>query len=171
MIILDTARLRLRTITTDDAQFYHDLVNDPTWLEFIGDKGIRSIAQARTAITEGPMAMQHRHGFSLYVMERKADGRALGMCGLIRRDFLPDADIGYAIRPEHFGRGYTLEAARAVLELARGPLGMTRVLGLTAPGNVKSISLLHKLGMHFEGVQVLPPGERVTNVYAVDFPS
>ncbi|OEZ98118.1 GNAT family N-acetyltransferase [Duganella phyllosphaerae] len=169
MIILDTARLRLRTIDTDDAKFYFELVNDPTWLQFIGDKGIRSVEQARAAIIEGPMAMQQRHGHSLYVMERKEDGRALGMCGLIRRDFLPDVDIGYAIRPEHFGRGYTYEAAQAVLELARGPLGIGRVLGITDPGNANSIRLLHKLGLRFQEIKLLPPGERMTNIYAIDF--
>lgn len=171
MIILDTARLRLRTIDTDDAKFYFELVNDPTWLQFIGDKGIRSVEQARAAIIEGPMAMQQRHGHSLYVMERKEDGRALGMCGLIRRDFLPEVDIGYAIRPEHFGRGYTYEAAQAVLELARGPLGIGRVLGITDPGNANSIRLLHKLGLRFKEIKLLPPGERMTNIYAIDFSS
>ncbi len=171
MMILETARLRLRTITADDAPFYYELVNDPTWLEFIGDKGIRSVEQARAAIIDGPVAMQARHGHSLYVMERKQDCRALGLCGLIRRDFLPDVDIGYAIRPEHFGQGYTFEAAQAVLQLARGPLGITRVLGLTAPGNINSIRLLNKLGLRFQEIKLLPPGDRPTNIYAIDFPS
>jgi len=169
MMILETARLRLRTVETDDAAFYYALVNDPTWLEFIGDKGIRSIEQARTALIDGPLAMQQRLGYSLYIMERKEDGQALGMCGLIRRDFLPDVDIGYAIRPEHFGRGYTYEAAQAVLQLARGPLGITRVLGLTAPGNVNSIRLLNKLGLRFQEERALPPEQRLTNIYAIDF--
>lgn len=169
MMILETARLRLRTVETDDAAFYYALVNDPTWLEFIGDKGIRSVEQARAAIIDGPVAMQARHGHSLYVMERKQDCRALGLCGLIRRDFLPDVDIGYAIRPEHFGQGYTFEAAQAVLQLARGPLGITRVLGLTAPGNINSIRLLNKLGLRFQEIKLLPPGDRPTNIYAIDF--
>lgn len=169
MIVTETARLRLRTITADDAAFYYALVNDPTWLEFIGDKGIRTVEQARTAIIDGPVAMQARHGHSLYVMERKEDGLALGLCGLIRRDSLPDVDIGYAIRPAYFGQGYTCEAAQAVLALARGPLGIRRVLGITDPGNTSSIALLHKLGLRFVEMKVLPPGARPTNIYAVDF--
>lgn len=169
MIVAETARLRLRTITADDAAFYYELVNDPTWLEFIGDKGIRTIAQARAAIIDGPLAMQQRHGHSLYVMERSEDGRALGLCGLIRRDSLPDVDIGYAIRPAYFGQGYTFEAAQAVLALARGPLGIRRLLGITDPGNVNSIRLLEKLGLHFEEVKLLPPGDKLTNIYAIEF--
>jgi RimJ/RimL family protein N-acetyltransferase len=170
MHILDTERLRLRTIEIDDAAFYYELVNDPTWLEFIGDKGIRSLDDARTAIIDGPRAMQQRCGHSLYVMERKSDGRALGLCGLIRRDTLPDADIGYAIRPEFFGQGYTHEAAVAVLAHARA-LGMQRVLGLTDPGNVNSIALLHKLGLTLVETRPLPPNDRPTNIYAIEFPS
>lgn len=169
MIVAETARLRLRTITADDAAFYYELVNDPTWLEFIGDKGIRTIAQAHTAIIDGPLAMQQRHGHSLYVMERREDGRALGLCGLIRRDSLPDVDIGYAIRPAYFGQGYTFEAAQAVLALARGPLGIRRLLGITDPGNVNSIRLLEKLGLRFEQVKLLPPGDKPTNIYAIDW--
>lgn len=171
MNILETERLRLRTIDVDDAAFYYDLVNDPTWLEFIGDKGIRSLDDARTAIVDGPRAMQARCGHSLYVMERKSDSRPLGLCGLIQRDGLPAADIGYAIRPEFFGQGYTHEAAVAVLALARGPLGMRRVLGLTAPGNVNSISLLHKLGLTLVETRAMPPDDRPTNIYGIEFPA
>ncbi len=170
MKILDTERLRLRTIEVDDAAFYYELVNDPTWLEFIGDKGIRSIEDARTAIIDGPRAMQQRCGHSLYVMERKSDGRRLGLCGLIQRDALPAADIGYAVRPEFFGQGYTHEAAVAVLAYARERLGMKRVLGLTNPDNAKSIGLLRKLGLGFVENRPLPPDDRSTNIYCIEFP-
>jgi RimJ/RimL family protein N-acetyltransferase len=171
MNILETERLRLRTIETADAAFYYELVNDPTWLEFIGDKGIRSLEQARAAIVDGPCAMQARCGHSLYVMERKSDGRPLGLCGLIQRDALPEADIGYAIRPEFFGQGYTHEAAVAVLAYARARLGMRRVLGLTAPGNANSISLLLKLGLAYVETRPLPPDDRPTNIYRIEFPA
>lgn len=169
MIVAETDRLRLRTMAADDAAFYYELVNDPTWLEFIGDKGIRTVAQARAAIIDGPLAMQARHGHSLYVMERKLDGEMLGLCGLIRRDSLPDVDIGYAIRPAHFGQGYTYEAAVAVLSLARGPLGIRRLLGITDPGNSSSIALLHKLGLRFVEARPLPPHGRPTNIYALQW--
>jgi len=169
MKILDTARLTLRTITVDDAAFYFELVNDPTWLEHIGDKGIRSIEDARTAILSGPVPMQERLGHSLYVMERKSDGRPLGLCGLIKRDTLPDVDIGYAIRPAYFGQGYTHEAAAAVVDYARRQLGLPRLLGITNPGNVNSIGLLGKLGLRFVEFRLMPPDDRPTNIYCIDF--
>jgi RimJ/RimL family protein N-acetyltransferase len=170
MKILETERLNLRTIEPDDAAFYYELVNDPTWLEHIGDKGIRSVEQARTAIIDGPCAMQAQRGHSLYVMERKSDGAALGLCGLIKRDSLPDVDIGYAIRPAWFGQGYTYEAAAAVVAYARGQLGMKRLLGITSPANTTSIHLLQKLGLSFVEHKVLPPDGRPTNIYCIEFP-
>jgi RimJ/RimL family protein N-acetyltransferase len=165
MKILETQRLRLRTITPDDAAFYYELVNDPTWIEHIGDKGIRSVEGARIAIIDGPCAMQQRHGHSLYVMERKSDGQALGLCGLIKRDSLPEVDIGYAIRPAYFGQGYTYEAASAVVEYARDVLGMKRLMGITNPNNTVSIKLLAKLGLTFIEHKPLPPDNRPTNIY------
>lgn len=167
MKILETERLILRTIVPDDAAFYYELVNDPTWLEHIGDKGIRSVEGARSAIIDGPCAMQARHGHSLYVMERKRDGQPLGLCGLIRRDTLPDVDIGYAIRPAHFGQGYTYEAAAAVVAYARDVLGIRRLMGITNPANTVSIKLLGKLGLTFIEHKALPPDHRPTNIYAL----
>lgn len=169
MKILETQRLNLRTIEPDDAAFYYELVNDPTWLEFIGDKGIRSVEGARAAIIEGPCAMQEKLGHSLYVMERKSDGRPLGLCGLIKRDSLPDVDIGYAIRPAYFGQGYTYEAAAAVVAYARDQLRMKRLLGITSPANVNSIALLAKLGLSLVEHKKLPPDDRPTNIYCLEF--
>ena len=166
MKILETQRLTLRTINADDDLFYYELVNDPTWLEYIGDKGIRTVAEARSAILEGPCLMQQRLGHSLYVMERKSDGAPLGLCGLIKRDSIPEVDIGYAIRPAYFGHGYTYEAAAAVVAYARDVLGMRRLMGLTNPGNTASINLLAKLGLTFVEHKVLPPDGRPTNIYA-----
>ncbi|MYM24164.1 GNAT family N-acetyltransferase [Duganella sp. FT135W] len=165
MKILETARLTLRTINADDDLFYYELVNDPTWLEHIGDKGIRTVAEARSAILDGPCVMQQRLGHSLYVMERKSDGLALGLCGLIKRDSLPEVDIGYAIRPVHFGQGYTYEAASAVVAYARDVLRLPRLMGITNPANTVSINLLAKLGLTFVEHKVLPPDGRPTNIY------
>jgi RimJ/RimL family protein N-acetyltransferase len=169
MKILETERLNLRTIAADDAAFYYELVNDPTWLEHIGDKGIRSVEGARTAILEGPCVMQEKLGHSLYVMERKSDGRPLGLCGLIKRDSLPDVDIGYAIRPAYFGQGYTYEAAAAVVAYARDQLRLKRLMGITSPTNTTSIKLLQKLGLGFVEFKHLPPDGRPNNIYCLEF--
>lgn len=165
MLILETERLRLRTITPDDAAFYLNLVNDPSWIRFIGDRGIRTLEAARSAIVDGPMAMFDRVGYALYVVERRGDGAAIGMCGLIKRDILPDTDIGYAISPPYWGQGYAHEAAAAVVAYARATLGLPRLLAITAPDNAASIALLEKLGMAFVERTRLEGWKDDSNIY------
>lgn len=169
MLVLQTERLNLRTITPEDAGFYLELVNDPSWIRYIGDRGLRTLDAARTAIVEGPMAMFDKLGYSLYVVERRSDGRAMGMCGLIKRDVLPDTDIGYAISPQFWGQGYAHEAAAAVVAHARGAIGLPRLLAITSPGNAASQKLLLKLGMAFVKCTRLEGWEENSNLYSMEF--
>jgi [ribosomal protein S5]-alanine N-acetyltransferase len=151
MKVLETERLILRWMTLDDAVFIMRLVNEPSWLEFIGDKGVRSIEDARTYLRNGPMDLYERYGFGHYLVERKSDGTEIGMCGLIKRDTLQDVDIGFAFLPEHWGRGYAYEAAHAVLEHGHRDFGLKRIVAITSPHNDASIKLLERMGMRFEG--------------------
>ncbi len=148
--VLETERLVLRRLTTDDAPFILELLNDPAFLRYIGDKGVRTQADACRYIETGPMASYERHGFGLYRVELKDGGEPIGMCGLLRRDYLPDVDIGFALLARHRAQGYAFEAASAVLVHARDTLGLKRVLAITSPANVTSISLLEDLGFRFE---------------------
>ncbi|KPV49042.1 hypothetical protein SE17_34840, partial [Kouleothrix aurantiaca] len=111
MTVLETERLRLRQFADSDAAFVLELLNEPSWLRFIGDRGVRTLDDALGYITNGPQAMYARYGFSLLVVERTTDGAALGMCGLIKRDTLDAPDIGYAFLPRAWGQGYAREAA------------------------------------------------------------
>lgn len=148
MRIADTARLRLRTATLGDAAFFYALVNDPAFIEHIGDKGVRTLEDACEALRTGPIAMQTARGHSLYVVELRHDATPIGMCGLIKRDTLPGVDIGYAYLPAWRGQGYAWEAAQAVL--AHAPtLGIRTLLAIVSPGNHASNGLLRKLGMRF----------------------
>jgi RimJ/RimL family protein N-acetyltransferase len=165
--ILATPRLRLRTVQLEDADFYLALVNDPGFLEHIGDRGIRTRDDAVQALLDGPIAMQAARGHSLYVVELKGSGTPVGMCGLIKRETLDGADIGYAYLAPYCGRGYAYEAGMAVLALAPA-LGLPRVLAITSPGNVASNSLLRKMGMRFERFVHLVPGDAGTNLYSID---
>jgi RimJ/RimL family protein N-acetyltransferase len=168
MDILQSARLRLRTIAPDDAPFYLELVNDPAFIEHIGDRGIRTLDEARRAVVDGPVAMQDKRGHSLYVVELKETGAPIGMCGLIKRDTLPDVDIGYAYLPQYRGCGYAFEAGQAVLAYAP-TIGITRVAAITSPGNVASNQLLRKLGLRFDRFDHLTPEDAGTNVYLIEF--
>jgi RimJ/RimL family protein N-acetyltransferase len=165
--VCTTARLRLRTAAPSDSLFYYTLVNDPLFLEHIGDRKVRTIEDAERSLVDGTIAMQRERGHSLYVVERRDDGVPVGMCGLIRRDSLPDVDIGYAFLPDGRGRGYAFEAGRAVL--AHAPdVGLTRVLAITSPFNYASNILLQRLGLRFERFVRLPPDGVGSNLYSIE---
>lgn len=167
MDMLQTARVRLRTMASSDAAFYLHLVNDPSWLRFIGDKGIHSLDDARSAIETGPLESQRVNGFSLYAVELRADGTPLGICGLVRRETLPDVDLGYAFLPAHCGQGYAREAAAAVLAHATEDLGMSRLLAIVSPDNERSIRLLDALGFRFERRMRLRPDRDEACLYSL----
>ena len=166
MLILQTARLALRTIAPADAPFYLNLVNSPDFITHIGDRGIRTLEAARQIIASGPVAMQAALGHSIYLVELKDSGVAIGMCGLIKRDTLIDVDLGYAFLPPYFGKGYAYEAAQAVVEHAR-TLGLRRLVAITSPGNTASNALLEKLGMRCEKILYLKPDDP-TRLYGID---
>jgi [ribosomal protein S5]-alanine N-acetyltransferase len=149
-VILETARLALRRLTFEDAGFILGLVNEPSWLRHIGDKGVHDLDDARRYLRDGPMAMYAAHGFGLYLVERKQDRVPIGLCGLLKRDTLEDVDIGFAFLPSSWGHGYAREAATATLGHARDAFGLTRVVAVTAPDNADSIRLLESIGFVFE---------------------
>lgn len=159
--VLDTARLTLRRLTDDDAPFILRLVNEPSWLFFIGDKGVRNLDDARRYLREGPLDMYARRGFGLYLVSTKHDGTPIGMCGLIKRDALPDADIGFAYVPESWGNGYAAEAAEVIVAHARDDFALKRLVAITSPDNTASIRVLQKIGFAFERVIELTPGDPV----------
>ncbi len=168
MIILQTERLNLRLVSLDDAPFYLGLLNEPSWIQYIGDRGVRSLEQACQAISDGPMAMQAQRGHSLYVVEIKDGLVPAGLCGLIKRDTLVDVDIGYAFLPRYWGQGYAHEAARAVMQYARDTVALKRLAAITSPDNDSSNRLLRKLGFRFEKLTQFEPDGKYTNVYGVD---
>jgi RimJ/RimL family protein N-acetyltransferase len=150
MKVLETDRLVLRHLETTDAAFIFDLVNDPSFIRFIGDKGVRNLDDARNYILNGPVASYERFGFGLFAVELRDGGQPIGMCGILRRDTLPDPDIGFAFLPAYRNQGYGFESAAAVMTYATEVLGLPRVLAITSPDNDASGSLLEKIGFRFE---------------------
>lgn len=149
-----TPRLVLRELRGSDAPFILELLTSASFRRWIGERGVHDLASAQSYIEQGPGASYARHGFGLWLLERRVDGAALGLCGLLRRDSLDDVDIGYALLDRHGGHGYALEAAHACLAWARGR-GLARVVAIVRPDNQPSIRLLERLGMRYE--RLLPP--------------
>ena len=166
MTILETERLSLRQLTGDDAAFVLELTNDPDWLRFIGDRGVCDLDDARAYVRDGPAASYARHGFGLYLVELSDGCVPAGICGLLRRDWLDDADLGFAFLPRFRGMGLAYEAARGTLEHSRGALGLSRIAAIVSPDNAGSIRLLEKLGMRFERMALPPGGDPELCVYA-----
>jgi RimJ/RimL family protein N-acetyltransferase len=148
--MIETERLLLTRFSVEDAPFILKLLNTPAWLQFIGDRGVRTLQDAEQYIIDGPVKSYDRMGFGSYLVSLKATSQPIGMCGLFQRETLDAPDIGFAFLTGHTGSGYGYEAASALMTYARDVFGITRILGITSPANQASIHLLEKLGLCFE---------------------
>ena len=151
MFTLETERLTLRRLSPEtDVEFILGLLNEPSFLQYIGDKNVRTLEDAREYIRNGPVKSYEENRFGLYRVGLKENERAIGICGLIKRDTLPDPDIGFAFLPEYWNQGYAHESAAAVMRHAREVLRFGRILAITSPDNEPSGRLLVKIGFRFE---------------------
>jgi RimJ/RimL family protein N-acetyltransferase len=149
-LVVETERLVVRRLSEGDAEFMLGLLNEPSFLRFIGDKGVRTLEDAREYLRKGPMRSYARFGFGLYLTTLKDGDVPIGICGLVKREALDDVDVGFAFRPDFWSQGYAFEAATAVLAHARGSLGLSRLVAIVSPDNDRSIQLLERLGLRFE---------------------
>ena len=154
--VLRTERLVLRHLTEDDAPFILELLNSPGFIENIGDRGVRDLDAARRYVGEGPGASYQKYGYGLWLALLKDTGEPLGICGLVKRDGLEDADVGYAFLERCWGKGYARESAAATLDYARDVIGLGKVVAITSPSNAGSIAVLEKIGMKAAGMIQIP---------------
>jgi len=164
--VAQTERLLLRWLDPGDSAFILELVNDPSWMRYIGDKGVKTIQDAKRYIENGPVEMYQRLGFGLYMVDLKENGVPIGICGLIKRDALPDVDLGFAFLPRFWGNGYAFESASAVMSYGREALGLSRIVAILSQDNHRSAKLLEKLGFRFDSTVSLQPGGDQLMLYA-----
>lgn len=155
-------------MTLEDAGFILRLLNEPSFIDNIADKGVRTREDARSYIRSGPMASYLTFGFGLWVVEIKETGDPIGICGLLKREVLDDVDLGYALVPEYWSKGYAMEAASAAIDYAREVLGLKRLAAVVNPDNRSSISLLHKMGFSFERMVKLPGDTKEIKLFVKD---
>jgi RimJ/RimL family protein N-acetyltransferase len=151
----ETSRLKLRRLHSGDAAFLLELLNQSSWIEFIGDRGVRTLMQAGDYLTQRIEAQFDRYGYGMWGMELPQQSQLAGLAGLVKRDFLPEPDLGFALLDRYAGQGFAFEAATAVLSLARRR-GLGRLLAITVSGNQRSIRLLQRLGFELEAAQTVP---------------
>ena len=168
MNIIETERLNLREVTEADAPFILEILNDPDFVRFVADRGVRTLEDARRYIAERFTDNYRRQGFGFWLVEPKDSKEPAGICGLVKRDTLPGVDVGYAFLPSSRSKGYAFESASAVLAYARDVLGLKRLLAITDPDNFVSMRVLEKLGMRFERMFSLSTDEPEVRLFAVD---
>lgn len=159
MNVVETERLNLRKLSVEDAAVILELVNEPSFLRFIGDRGVRTLEDARQYILKGPVDSYERFGFGLWLVELKGSNVPIGMCGLVKRPILEDVDVGFAFFPRYWSQGYAYESASAVIDYALKVLGMKRLVAVVNPDNVRSLRLLEKMGLRFERMVQMAPNE------------
>lgn len=167
MIVLETDRLTLRHAALDDAEFFLRLLNEPSFLQFIGDRGVRTLDDARRYIAERLIDCYERNGFGLWIVEQKPSSGPLGICGLVKRDTLPDPDIGFAFLPEFWSAGYAYESALGVKQHALGALQLPRLFAITNPDNIRSIKMVEKLGFVPDGMISLSGGSPDVRLFSL----
>ncbi len=165
-MIVETKRLILRKINVEDAEFVLRLVNEPSFVANIDDKGVKNLDDAKRFIMEGYWTNQERSGYGMFLVELKAEGDSIGGCGLLYRKFLDVTDIGFAFLPEYWHRGFAFEAAEAILKYGHTTLGVKKIVGLTSEDNLGSIKLLKKLGMDFEKTVKMSDNDPGTVLYS-----
>ena len=153
--LLETERLVLNEMTTDHAGFLYKLMNDPAWLQFIGDRNINSLEAAKDYITFKIKPSYERFGFGFYLTSLKEDDTPIGVCGLVKRPSMEHVDVGFAFMPDYRGKGYGYESASAIMDYAKSELDIDYIVAITDLDNVGSIKLLEKLGLKFEKVMQL----------------
>jgi RimJ/RimL family protein N-acetyltransferase len=164
--IFETERTILRQVTIDDAEFVLDLLNQPSFIKFIGDRNVRTIDEARDYIESRFMEGYQKFGFGMWAVELKETHTPIGICGFVKRDSLPDADIGFAFLPQYERKGYAFESASAALEYGTTALSLTRLLAITSKDNESSGRLLGKLNFKFERLIVLPGSAEELKLYS-----
>jgi RimJ/RimL family protein N-acetyltransferase len=157
-LILESERLRMREFAVADSKFILELVNTPGWLEFIGDRNIKSEEKSVEYLENGPLKSYEENGYGLYMVELKTNRTPIGMCGIIKRPQLEKPDIGFAFLPEYFGQGFAYEIANATMIYSKEQLKLPVVYAITVPANKRSINLLEKIGMQFKKMFRLPDG-------------
>jgi RimJ/RimL family protein N-acetyltransferase len=166
---LETERLVIRELVDSDAPFILQLLNEPSFIYYIGDKGVRTLEDARQYILNGPVRSYEKNGFGLFLVTLKDHDTSIGMCGLIKRDELPDPDIGFAYLPDYWSKGFGFEAASAVLKYAAEDLHLKRVLAITSPDNEGSGKLLTKIGLRYERMYSLSDDRPEVKLFVIDF--
>ncbi len=164
-----TERMNLIPTSEQDAAFVMELLNSPKFIQYVGDREVRSEKEARDYIRDRMLPQLERLGYSNYTLVRKADGIKLGCCGLYDREGLEGVDLGFALLPQFEGQGYAFEASEELKRAAKEVFGISVIKGITSKDHYVSQKLLEKLGMSRAGTVILPEEDEELLVFELKF--
>lgn len=169
MLVLETDRLLLRKLTLNDSEFIIELLNDPSFIKYIGDKKVRTVQEAHKYILNGPVSSYKKNGFGLYLVLLKETAVPIGICGLIKRDNLENVDVGFAFMPAYRRKGFAYESASAVVEYGKRNFNLKKIVGVTVPDNTGSIAVLEKIGLKYERMVKMNQDEPEIRLYSIEY--
>jgi len=167
MEAIESERLFLRPLTLEDDEFILQLLNTDGFIKYIGDRNVKTIEQAKNYLMNGPLKSYETNGFGLSLVELKTDRTPVGMCGLLKRDYLGHPDIGFAFLPGHTGKGYAYEIVKEIIDYGLNRLQMEKILAIVLPGNSSSIKLLEKVGFRYEKNFISPDTNEELCLYSI----
>jgi RimJ/RimL family protein N-acetyltransferase len=146
---METARLRLRKIQSDDLAALFLIVSDPEVMKYLGIEAGALMSREETRDTLGKMVdFWVQHGFGRWAVVNKEDGKLIGLCGF--RLFEATPELFYMFAKASWRRGLATEAARACLRYGFEEVGFDRIVAFTRHANTASIRVMTKIGMRTE---------------------
>lgn len=156
MKTIETERLIMHLSNINDAEFFLELYNSPKFIEFIGDRNLRTKEDAENYIRERFIPHIEAHGFGNYTVQLKENGMKIGAVGIFKREGLEIPDIGFSFLDAYIGKGYAYESAKKLLEVAQSHFGLAKVSAMTTDSNIASQKLIKRLGLSFKGYEKIP---------------
>jgi len=164
----ETERLILKPTNENDVEFIFELLNSPKWMQYIGDRNVKTVEEAQNYIRQRMLPQLEKLGFSNYTAIRKEDNAKIGTCGLYDREGMEETDIGFAFLPQYEKKGYAYEAARKILTEAKSSFGLERLCAFTTKDNYSSQKLLEKLGLKASGTITIPNDDEELLLYKIE---
>ncbi|WP_343110359.1 GNAT family N-acetyltransferase [Mucilaginibacter sp.] len=158
-VLFESDNLRMRRFLASDKAFVFELLNTPAWKKFIGDRNIHTLVDALNYIQKGPLSLYEKYGFGPWIVELKFTEDVIGMCGLFKRDYLDQPDLGFAFLPGYEGRGLAYEACIASLSYIKSNYTFDKLYAITTDDNVRSRRLLERCGFLNSGTIISTEGE------------
>ncbi|MCT3649472.1 GNAT family N-acetyltransferase [Elizabethkingia anophelis] len=145
--ILETERLLLRELNSDDAGDFFNLNENPNVIKYTGDKAFQNIDEAREFLEN---YQDYRlNGYGRWAVMSKENNEFVGWCGLKYNSSTDETDVGFRFFEHYWNKGFATESAGACIDYGFKNLNLNTVVGRAMQDNAASVKILEKLGMKY----------------------